>query len=170
MHQRSRVLNKQGKTEEALVAQQEVLNARRRVMGPNHPETLGSMCVLAVLLAKQGNFDESRGLVDEALERLPANEWVARNSLAWFLATAKWPEIRDGQRALDQATKACEVTGYETATTLDTLAAAYAETGDFGNAVHWSENAIKLTSDERRRVEFAVRLKSYRLGKPWRMP
>jgi serine/threonine protein kinase/Tfp pilus assembly protein PilF len=170
MHQRSRVLNKQGKTEEALVAQQEVLNARRRVMGPHHPETLGSMCVLAVLLAKQGNFDESRGILDEALERLPANEWVARNSLAWFLATAKWPEIRDGQRALDQATKACEVTGYETATTLDTLAAAYAETGDFGNAVHWSENAIKLTSDERRRVEFAVRLKSYRLGKPWRMP
>ena len=170
MHHRSRTLNKLGRVREARQAQEEVLAERKRVLGPDHPETLGSMGVLAVLLAKQGHFDESRKLVNEALERLPSNEWTVRNSLAWFLATAKWSEIRDGQRALDQATKACEVTGYETATTVDTLAAAYAETGDFKNAAKWAETALKLTSDEARRRDFEKRLETYRRGEPWRMP
>jgi serine/threonine protein kinase len=170
MHQRARVLNKLGRIDEAREAQEEVVTARRRALGPNHAETLGSMCVLAVIVARQGDFDESRRLVDEALQLLPPNEWTVRNSLAWFLATAKWSEIRNGKQALDEATKACELTGYETATTLDTLAAAYAETGDFKNAAKWSETAVELTSDEARRREFAKRLQAYRRGEPWRMP
>jgi tetratricopeptide (TPR) repeat protein len=169
MHHRSRILNKQGKVDQAAEAQEEVLAARQRVMGLEHPETLGSMCVLAVLRAKQGRYQESRELIDEAIKLLPANEWQVRNSLAWFLATASYDEIRDGARAVEMATKACELTGYETATTVDTLAAAYAEVGDFQNAVRWSVKTLELTGDAAKRAEFSKRLENYRLDKPWRM-
>jgi hypothetical protein len=61
------------------------------------------------------------------------------------------------------------LTGYETATTVDTLAAAYAEVGDFENAEHWSVKTLELTSDATKRGEFNKRLENYRSGKPWRM-
>jgi eukaryotic-like serine/threonine-protein kinase len=169
MHHRSRILNKQDKVDQSADAQEEVLAARKRVMGLAHPETLGSMCVLAVLRSKQGRYQESRQLIDEAIKLLPANEWQVRNSLAWFLATARYDEIRDGARALEMATRACELTGYETATTVDTLAAAYAEVGDFENAVRWSVKTLELTSDAAKRSEFKRRLENYRQGQPWRM-
>jgi serine/threonine protein kinase/Tfp pilus assembly protein PilF len=168
MHNRARVLNKMGKVEEASKAMREVLAARERVLGKTNVDTLGSMGVLAVLEAKQGRFEESRKLVEEATQHLPPKEWWIRNSMAWFLCTSKFDAIRDGHAALEMATKACELTGYKTPTCLDTLAAAYAETGQFEAAVKWSERTIELTKDDARREKFTQRLEQYRAGKPWR--
>lgn len=168
MHNRSRVLNKLGRVDEAVRAQEEVLAARRRILGPTNVETLGSTSVMAVLLAKQGKYEESRKLVDETLKLLPAKEWQIRNSLAWFLCTAKFDEIRDGHVALEMATKACELTDYKAVTCLDTLAAAYAQLGDFESAVKWSNKTVQLTTDDAKRGKFEQRLETYRSGKPWR--
>jgi serine/threonine protein kinase/Tfp pilus assembly protein PilF len=168
MHNRARVLNKMGKVEEASKAMREVLAARERVFGKKNVDTLGSISVLAVLEAKQGRFEESRTLVKEATQLLPPKEWWIRNSMAWFLCTSKFDEIRDGRAALEMATKACELTDYKTPTCLDTLAAAYAENGDFANAVKWSERTIELTKDDARREKFMQRLQWYRAGKTWR--
>src|SRR5690606_36200686 len=49
------------------------------------------------------------------------------NNLAWVLATSPRDELRDGKRAIELASKACEVTEYEAAHILSTLAAGYAE-------------------------------------------
>ena len=56
------------------------------------------------------------------------------NNLAWVLATSPDDKLRDGKRAIELATKAAEVSNYETPHVLSTLAAAYAETGDFEKA------------------------------------
>jgi tetratricopeptide (TPR) repeat protein len=70
------------------------------------------------------------------------------NNFAWVLATSPEENLRNGQRALKLATKAAEGTGYEIPHILSTLAAAYAETGDFDNAVKWSQKSVELAQKE----------------------
>ena len=72
------------------------------------------------------------------------------NNFAWVLATSPDDEFRDGKRAVELATKAAEQTNYETPHILSTLAAAYAETGDFENAKKWSAKAVELSQKARR--------------------
>jgi tetratricopeptide (TPR) repeat protein len=72
------------------------------------------------------------------------------NSIAWRLATSASDQIRNGQRAVELASKACELTQYKKPVYVDTLAAAYAETGDFDSAVKWSENALELCDEAAR--------------------
>jgi tetratricopeptide (TPR) repeat protein len=98
------------------------------------------------------------------------NRSRARNGLAWLLATCPDDDIRDGAKAVEHATKACELTNWENAAFVDTLAAAYAESGDFDSAVKQQRKAIELLSeeDEGPRADMEERLKLYQSGKPYR--
>ena len=60
-----------------------------------------------------------------------------------------------------------ELTDWESEAILDTLAAAYAELGDFDNAVKWARKAVELATEEHRQGE-EMRLKLYKEGKPYR--
>lgn len=76
----------------------------------------------------------------EAARQAP--QWVdPLNNLAWALATAPEPELRDGPRALKLATRAVELAGTNNVMVPDTLAAAYAEAGRFGEAVSTARSA-----------------------------
>ena len=66
------------------------------------------------------------------------------NNLAWILSTCADASLRDGKRAVELATHACELTGRKNAWLLDTLAAAFAETGDFKAAVETQREAMAL--------------------------
>src|SRR4051794_30551464 len=66
------------------------------------------------------------------------------NNFAWVLATSPDDKLRDGKKALKLAKKAAESSGYEIPHILSTLAAAYAETGDFDNAAKWSKKSVEL--------------------------
>ncbi len=89
------------------------------------------------------------------------------NNLAWVLATSPDAEVRDGRRAVELATKACELTDYGKAHILSTLAAAFAESGDFGTAIEWSQKAVDM--DESEQIEQLTKeLASYQGGQPWR--
>ncbi len=93
------------------------------------------------------------------------------NNLAWLLATSPDNDLRDGKRAIELATKACEVTKWKEAHIISTLAAAYAETGDFENARKFSRQAVETgkEGDEGQVVEqLAAELTSYEAAKPWR--
>ncbi len=89
------------------------------------------------------------------------------NNLAWVLATSPDESLRNGKRAIELATKACEVTEYKQPHILSTLAAGYAETGDFAKAVEWSKKAVEL-GDETQKSDLTKELESYEASKPWR--
>lgn len=128
-----------------------------------------------------GKHAEAIADFDKALTQKDDDEGLL-NNLAWVLATSPEDKLRDGSRALKLATKAAEATGFEIPHILSTLAAAYAETGDYDNAVKWSEKSVeqaqKLVDDakpeddktklETDRDQLKKELQSYHDRKPVR--
>jgi tetratricopeptide (TPR) repeat protein len=78
----------------------------------------------------------------EAVRREPSSA-DARMCLARVLATCNDANSRNGKWAVDEATRACELTHWQDPDSLDTLAAACAENDDFPNAVKWQIRAIE---------------------------
>jgi tetratricopeptide (TPR) repeat protein len=92
------------------------------------------------------------------------------NNLAWVLATSPKDELRDGKKSVELGLKACEATKYEAPHILSTLAAGYAEVGDFENARKWAAKAVELGEKEGNEQidQLKQELESYEQEKPWR--
>jgi len=103
---------------------------------------------------------------NQALKLAPENPGLL-NNLAWVLATSPKEKLRDGKRAIELAKQACELTKYKQPHILSTLAAAYAETGDFETAKKWSSKAV-AEGDPEVRQQLEQELESYKKKKPWR--
>jgi tetratricopeptide (TPR) repeat protein len=103
---------------------------------------------------------------EKALE-IESEDTGVLNNLAWVLATSPDDAVRDGKRAIELATKACELEDYKQAHILSTLAAAYAETGDFENARKWSQKAVDM-KDPDHAEQLAKELANYKEERPWR--
>jgi tetratricopeptide (TPR) repeat protein len=113
-----------------------------------------------------GKHAEALADYEKALKLQP-KDYGLLNNLAWLLATSPDDKIRDGRRAIDLATDACRITEYQLPHILSTLAAAYAETGDFDAAVKWSSKAVEM-NDPQHGEELKKELESYKAKKPWR--
>lgn len=116
----------------------------------------------------KGEFGKAIDDLDEALQHDPENIH-ARNRRALILASAPNAVLRDGKRALLDATRACELTQWKEAESIVALAAAYAESGDFKNAVAWQSKSMEIESDSRRRAKSARALTLYQQHKPFRL-
>ena len=90
------------------------------------------------------------------------------NNLAWVLATSPEDSLRDGQRSIELATEACEMTDYKEAFILSTLASGYAETGDFESAKKWAAKAVELSESDEQRAGIQDELENYKKSEPWR--
>ena len=114
--------------------------------------------------------DAQKAVADfkKAIELNSPRVEVPLNALAWLRATSLDSTIRDAKEAIPAAMKACELTKWDNPDIVDTLAAAYAEGGDFTPAIEWQAKAIKLTAKGRLRVELEDRLQLYRERKPYR--
>jgi tetratricopeptide (TPR) repeat protein len=130
------------------------------------PNNVTALRGRADTLLNVGKHREAIGDYEKMLAQSPDDEG-ALNNLAWVLATSPDEKVRDGKRSIELATKACEVTEYKEAHILSTLAAGYAETGDFETAIKWSAKAVELGSDDQKEP-LTKELESYRAGKPWR--
>ena len=117
-------------------------------------------------LLNVGKHAEAIADFEKALKVKP-NESGVLNNLAWVLATSPDDKLRDGKRAIELGKKACEETQYKAAHILSTLAAAYAETGDFEKAIEWSKKAVELAEDENKE-NLEKELKTYQDKKPVR--
>ncbi len=103
---------------------------------------------------------------EAALKTQPKDSGVL-NNLAWTLATSPDDKLRDGKKAIEMATEAAKLTEYKQAHILSTLAAAYAETGDFDMAIEWSTKAVAAGEGDVKE-ELEKELSSYKEKKPWR--
>jgi tetratricopeptide (TPR) repeat protein len=95
---------------------------------------------------------------------------ISYNRLAWLLATCGDDSVRDGKKAIELATKAGELVEWKDPDSFGTLAAAYAEAGQFQDAVKWQKKALEhLQGLSPAAIElFQGRLKLYQAGKPYR--
>ncbi len=116
----------------------------------------------------QGRYAEAERAYLGAIKAQPAFA-PAYNSLAWLLATCPDDKVRDGKRAIEYATTACKLTGWKEPGSLDTLAAAYAEAGQFEEAIRYQTRAL---GDPTFKARFGPaarqRLKLYQQQKPFR--
>ena len=106
---------------------------------------ISSRSQLGLLLAGTGQYAEAVAEFRQILARHP-DSIEALNNLAWTLATGADAAFRDGKEAVRLAEAACQLTERKQAIPFGTLAAAYAEAGDFTNAVQAAQTAIGLAT------------------------
>jgi tetratricopeptide (TPR) repeat protein len=124
-----------------------------------------------------GDVLDAQGLTAEALAhwrdglQLQPNDPPALRRVAWVLATSPDAAIRDGAEAVAFAVRALELSGEKDAQALDTLAAAYAEKGQFADAALTARRAQARAAQENQPAlarDIGVRIALYESGQPFR--
>jgi tetratricopeptide (TPR) repeat protein len=98
---------------------------------------------LAAQLKTEGKLEEAIQLYRHALS-MDSNNPVVLNNLAWILATADKSELRNGKEAVQLATQAVKLTDFRLPIFIGTLAAAYAQAGQFSQACEMTNAASAL--------------------------
>jgi Flp pilus assembly protein TadD len=154
-------LYQRGKVDEAITHFKEALR-----INPRYSKAYGSIGSAYAYLGKDNlaitNLVKSVELDSNSAESL--------NNLAWVLATTEDVKLQNPTDAVKYAQRACELSGYEQPSLLDTLAVAYAAAGNFPEAVKTAEKAIKLAEDDGKKElaeEIQKRLELYKAGQPY---
>jgi protein O-mannosyl-transferase len=171
------ILGKAGQTQPAIDEFQEALRLK--------PGFYQAHLALAQTLPRVGRLKDAAFQMEEFLRTCPGTDLAAPgnslrelalstlNDLAWLLATSPQAEDRDGGRAVRFAERACDMTQYQQTIMVGTLAAAYAETGRFPEAVATAQKAINLATQEGDPALLARNrelLDLYRAEKPFHEP
>src|SRR5262249_16872602 len=119
-----------------------------------------------------GEYDKALADFNQAL-RIKPNDARACNNLAYLQATCPDSRYRDGQAAFRNANKAYQLSGGKEWDIVDTLAAAYAESGDSEKAREWQGKAIDLAGNSKSAGKEEIEearsaLELYKQGKPYR--
>src|SRR6266480_3606936 len=99
-----------------------------------------------------GNAFLEKGLVREAINHfqqaleIAPQDVPARNNLAWILATSSDASIRNGAKAVALAEQAVQLSGSKNANFFRTLAASYAESGRFSEAVAAAQQSMEIAT------------------------
>lgn len=152
------VLGAQNKFDEAIMHFRKVLE-----LEPDNAEAYNN---LGIALDLAGRFDEAVDCYRQAIRLKP--DWpLPMNGLAKILAAHPQPNKRNADEAVKLAEQAAKLTGYQNAVVLDTLAASYAATGRFNEAVTAAESALKLAAaqqDDNLTDKIRKQLEAYKKG------
>jgi tetratricopeptide (TPR) repeat protein len=91
-------------------------------------------------------FDQALADYDAAIRLEPRFD-EAYLSRAWLLASCPNTKLHDPKKAVESATRACELTDWHEAHDLGGLAAVYAETGNVAVALKCHAKAIELMTE-----------------------
>jgi protein O-mannosyl-transferase len=132
---------------------------------PNHAQAQNN---LAICCKKLGRIGDAITHYRVAL-RLQPDAPEALNNLAWLLAAHPDARFRSGAEAVTLATRVCELTKYQNPVPLATLAAAYAETGRFREAVAFAEQAQAVTKGAPGALaeQLTAMLEAFRASRPY---
>jgi protein O-mannosyl-transferase len=136
----------------------------------NEPNNIGARNTFGVLLVQK---HQTRAAVEqwEAALVLNPNDGNAQSNLAWVFATAPDASLRNGTRAVELAERALKLAGGINPILYRTLAAAYAESGRFDDAIATAERGREFAEREDNREladEFVAVLDRYRQHQPMR--
>jgi tetratricopeptide (TPR) repeat protein len=147
-YNRGSLLFAKGRIDEAIADWETVLEM--------HPNDADAHTSLGNALLQKGSLREAIAHYVTALGLAPEDPH-SRNNVAWILATASDSSIRDGARALGFAQEAVQLSGGREPQFLRTLAAAYAESGRFSEAIAVSQQAA-VTATMQGKPDMAKRL------------
>ena len=115
----------------------------------------------------KGEYDQAIADFESAI-KIDPNFSPAYNNLAWQFATCPVAAIRDGRKAVKYATQACELSQWDNVRQISTLAAAYAETGDFNSAMKWENKILEMPNLAPKEAATAKeRLALYQVHRPY---
>jgi len=155
-------LFKTGNVDEAIDRYEAALTLR-----PDYAEAHNN---LGIALLRKDRVNDSIEEFRKAIE-IPPGHANAQNNLAWLLATWPDPAIRNGAKAVDLAKKLDAVAEGRNTLILTTLAAAYAEAGDFAKAQETAHKALALAdaqSEAGLSNSLKVQIACYESGRPFR--
>src|SRR5213595_3235432 len=125
---------------------------------------------LAIALEEKGNPAEAIQHYKKALELAPESIATLTN-LAWLMATSQDTSLRNGAKAVEFARQADRLAGGTNTLVLRTLAAAYAENGEFVNAVKTARSAMQLArmhGEDFLTTDLDQQIALYQLSMPYR--
>jgi tetratricopeptide (TPR) repeat protein len=135
---------------------------------PLEPVRTTAPKIFAQFCATHGHVTNAINICRETIQSNAKDDW-SYNLLAWIEATCPDSSFRDGKEAISLATKACELTQWREASWIDTLAAAYAESGDFQRAVQYQEQALRTSGPpDPEEKAMRERLALYKQSQPYR--
>jgi Flp pilus assembly protein TadD len=157
-------LFKEGLVDEAMAHYRKVLELQ-----PDNAEVEND---LGSALNKKGQVAGAIQHWQKSLELRP-QYMPAQNNLAWALATNPDASLRNGAKAVQLAQQANQSTGGKNLLILQTLAAAYAEAGQFTDALATAGQALQLAVAEHNVPminSLQAQMKLYESGQPLRAP
>jgi tetratricopeptide (TPR) repeat protein len=129
------LLMREGRLSESIAHSEEALRIR--------PGDADAQNNLGLALLQNGDLGGAAEHLRKALQ-IDSGHLNAEVNLAWLLATAPDASLRDGQKAVQLAEDVVRRLGHPNAIVLRTLAAAYAETGHFDDAIAAAQDATQI--------------------------
>jgi protein O-mannosyl-transferase len=129
------LLMRRGRVKEAIEHSEKALEIR-----PNDADAQNN---LGLAMLQTGDTKRAVAHLEKALAIDPGH-MNAEVNFAWVLATSSEDSLRNGARAVQLAEDVMNRAGHSNAIVLRTLAAAYAETGRFNDAIAAAQQAIEI--------------------------
>jgi len=135
----AKALLQKGKVADALIHYQKLLELQ--------PDNIEVHNIVGTALIQQRRIREGVEEWEKVLAIQPDNG-NAMSNLAWVFATSPDDSLRDGTKAIQLASEALRISGNRIPILFRTLAAAYAESGRFSEAIQTAQQGIKLANSQ----------------------
>ena len=136
----AKALLQKGQVADALIHYRKILELQ--------PDNIEIHNIVGTVLTQQGRVGEGIEEWQKVLAIQPDNG-NAMSNLAWVFATSPNQSLRDGHNAVELAEQALRLSGGRIPILFRTLAAAYAESGRFAEAIKTAQQGIELANSQR---------------------